>query len=86
MALTQGQLAATLGVGRSYLNRVIHELKSKEIIETRRGRIAVRAVERLRSLACECNSLVSSHFADVLKGVCPAEESEASQVSLASSR
>lgn len=76
MALTQEQLAATLGVGRSYLNRVIHDLKLKEIIETRRGRIAVRSVERLRSLACECNSSVSSHFAEVLRGVYPGADGE----------
>lgn len=76
MALTQEQLAATLGVGRSYLNRIIHDLKFKEIIETRRRRIAVRSVDRLRSLACECNSSVSRHFADVLRGVYPGEDSE----------
>ncbi len=79
MALTQEQLAATLGVGRSYLNRVIHNLRTGEIIETRRGRIAVRSVERLRSLACECNSSVSRHFADVLKGVYPGEDNDGPQ-------
>jgi CRP-like cAMP-binding protein len=74
MALTQEQLAATLGVGRSYLNRVLHELRLNEIIETRRGRIAVRSAEQLRALACECNGSVSRHFAEVLTGVYPAEE------------
>jgi CRP-like cAMP-binding protein len=77
MALTQEQLAATLGVGRSYLNRVISELRLNEIIETRRGRIAVRSVEQLRALACECNNSVSGHFAEVLTGVYPTEEPHA---------
>lgn len=81
MALTQEQLAATLGVGRSYLNRVIHNLRTGEIIETRRGRIAVRSVERLRYLACECNNSVSRHFANVLEGVYPGEDSGVTQVS-----
>jgi len=74
VALTQEQLAAMLGVGRSYLSRVIHDLRAREVIVTRRKRIGVRNVDRLRSLACECNACVSGHFDNVLEGVYPAEE------------
>jgi len=74
LALTQEQLAAMLGVGRSYLSRVIHDLRQRGVIETGRGRIRVRDANGLRSLACECNHAVSQHFDDVLKGVYPAEE------------
>ena len=74
VGLTQEQLAAMLGVGRSYLSRVIHDLRSRGVVETRRGRIAVSNVDGLRALACECNTCVSRHFDDVLKGVYPAEE------------
>jgi hypothetical protein len=74
MALTQEQLATMLGVGRTYLSRVIHDLRKRAIIGTRRGRIAVRDVDGLRDLACECNSAVSRHFDDVLGGVYPASE------------
>ncbi|MGB3042274.1 MAG: Crp/Fnr family transcriptional regulator [Xanthobacteraceae bacterium] len=74
VALTQEQLAAMLGVGRSYLSRVIRDLKERGVIETRRARFGVRDVEGLRSLACECNSATCRHFDDVLKGVYPAEE------------
>jgi len=74
VALTQEQLAAMLGVGRSYLSRIIHDLRAREVIETRRKRIGVRNVDRLRSLACECNACVSGHFDNVLEGVYPAEE------------
>ncbi|MGK6314295.1 Crp/Fnr family transcriptional regulator [Neorhizobium sp. DT-125] len=74
VGLTQEQLAAMLGVGRSYLSRVIQDLRSRKVIETRRGRIGVSNVEGLRALACECNACVSRHFDDVLKGVYPAEE------------
>jgi DNA-binding MarR family transcriptional regulator len=71
VALTQEQLSAMLGVGRSYLSRVIQGLKEREIIETRRGRIGVSDVGRLRALSCECNGAVSRHFNDVLAGVYP---------------
>lgn len=74
VALTQEQLAAMLGVGRSYLSRVIQDLRSRGVIETRRKHIGVRDVDGLRALACECNSCVCRHFDDVLKGVYPAEE------------
>lgn len=74
MALTQEQLAAMLGVGRSYLSRVIQDLRQRGVIETGRARIAVRDVEGLRALACECNAATSRHFHDVLTGVYPAEE------------
>ncbi|MGK9055484.1 Crp/Fnr family transcriptional regulator [Neorhizobium petrolearium] len=74
VALTQEQLAAMLGVGRSYLSRVIQDFRARGVIETHRKRIGVRSVDGLRALACGCNSCVSRHFDDVLKGVYPAEE------------
>lgn len=73
VALTQDQLASMLGVGRSYLSRVIQDLRQRGVIETRRGRIGVRDLEGLRSLACECNTAASRHFDEVLKGVYPVE-------------
>lgn len=74
LALTQEQLAAMLGVGRSYLSRVVRDLKERGVIETRRARFGVRDVEGLRLLACECNAATSRHFDEVLKGVYPGEE------------
>lgn len=73
VALTQEQLAAMLGVGRSYLSRVVQDLRHRGVIETRRGRICIRDVGGLRTLACECNGAVADHFDDVLKGVYPSE-------------
>ena len=73
--LTQEQLAAMLGVGRSYLSRIIQDLRRRDLIETRRGRIGVRSVDDLRALACECNGRVAHHFEDVLQGVYPGDES-----------
>ena len=74
MALTQEQLAAMLGVGRTYLSGVIHDLRKRAVIGTRRGRIAVCDVDSLRTLACECNAAIGRHFDDVLIGVYPAVE------------
>jgi len=76
VALTQEQLAAMLGVGRSYLSRVIQDLRNRGVIETGRARMGVRDLEGLRHLACECNSATSRHFDDVLKGVYPGEKSD----------
>ena len=42
VVLTQEQLAAMLGVGRSYLSRIVQDLKTRRVIETRRVSTAVR--------------------------------------------
>lgn len=75
LSLTQEELSAMLAVGRSYLNRLIGDLRARQIIQTRRGRITIRSVDALRTLACECNTSVSRHFEEVLKGVYPARKS-----------
>jgi DNA-binding transcriptional regulator YhcF (GntR family) len=72
--LTHDQLAAMLGVGRSYVSRVIQIFKAQGILETRRGSILVRNREVLRSRACLCNESVKNHFEEVLRGVYPTEE------------
>ena len=69
--LIQEQLADMLGVGRSYVNRVIQSLKARELIETHRGALTVADPEGLRALACGCQSSVRRHFEEVLKGVYP---------------
>jgi Crp-like helix-turn-helix domain len=69
--LTHEQLATLLGVGRSYTSRVIQIFKSEGILETRRGAIVIRDVERLRLRACQCNESVKNHFEEVLRGVYP---------------
>ena len=71
--LTQDQLAGMLGVGRSYVSRVIQALKAREVIETRRGRVLVSDLQRLRDQSCKCNDLVRRHFDDVIRGVYPTD-------------
>src|SRR5215469_3267848 len=71
--LTHEQLATLLGVGRSYVSRVIQTFKAEGILQTRRGAILVRDRERLAERACLCNEQVKSHFEEVLRGVYPTE-------------
>jgi DNA-binding transcriptional regulator YhcF (GntR family) len=72
--LTHEQLAALLGVGRSYTSRVMQTFKAEGVLETRRGSILIRNREALRIRACRCNESVKNHFEEVLRGVYPAEE------------
>jgi len=69
--MTQEQLAGMLGVGRSYVNRVIQSLKQQGILDTSRGRLCVSDVKRLNNIACECTGSIRHHFEEVLKGVYP---------------
>jgi CRP-like cAMP-binding protein len=77
--LTQEQLASMLGVGRSYVSRVIGTLKAKSILKTVRGGLKIMSLDDLKSASCACNQLVHDHFDEVLKGVYPQEVDTASQ-------
>ncbi|MEZ5923272.1 MAG: Crp/Fnr family transcriptional regulator [Hyphomicrobiaceae bacterium] len=71
IALTQQELATLLGVGRSYVSRVLQKLKHDGLIEIARGNHRVIKVNALRGRSCRCNDSVKSHFDVVLKGVYP---------------
>ena len=74
LPMTQEQLAGMLGVGRSYISRVIQTMKTDRIVKTSRGALIVADAEALRRRACACNDAVRSHFDAVLKGVYPNAE------------
>ncbi|WP_421696056.1 Crp/Fnr family transcriptional regulator [Aestuariivirga sp.] len=69
--LTQERLAAMLGVGRSYISRVIGTFKRDGTLAVRRGHLVVKDEERLKGRACSCHEIVKHHFDTVLKGVYP---------------
>ncbi len=71
VTLTQAQLGGFLGVGRSYVTRVIGRLKEEGILATRRGAIIVLRPRKLRTLSCDCSALVAAHFRAVLEGLYP---------------
>src|SRR4030081_563818 len=58
--LTHEQLATLLGVGRSYISRVIQTFKAEGILQTRRGSILVRNPDALRIRSCLCNDAVKN--------------------------
>ncbi len=71
--MTQEQLAGMLGVGRSYVSRVIQQLKQQHILDTHRGGLVVTDLDGLGRLACGCQASVRRHFDEVLRGVYPDE-------------
>lgn len=73
ISLTQAQLGSLLGVGRSYVTRIVARIKAEGIISTRRGGIRVHHRDRLIAMSCDCNRLVAQHFDQVLQGVYPDE-------------
>lgn len=71
--MTQDQLAEMLGVGRTFVSRVIRQFREQGVIETRRGRLRVSDAEALRGMSCACATAIEAHFEVVLKGVYPQE-------------
>ncbi len=72
--LTQEQISAMIGVGRSYISRVLQLLKARNLLSTRRGSMIVTDLDGLRRLACGCNAAIRRHFDEVLKGIYPTQE------------
>jgi CRP-like cAMP-binding protein len=70
----QEQLAGLLGIGRSYVARVLGGLKARGIVLTMRGRMRIEKINELAAISCNCNKLVKQHFDTVLKGVYPTAE------------
>jgi hypothetical protein len=70
---TQDRLAQTLGVGRSYVSRVIGTLKADGAIRVAPGRITIADRSRLEGHACQCTAAIRFHFDQVLRHVYPPE-------------
>lgn len=69
--MTQEQLAAMLGAGRSYVSRVLADLRGRGVVGTRRGRLVIQDPRALEKLSCACQDQVRRHFEEVLSGVYP---------------
>jgi Crp-like helix-turn-helix domain len=69
--LTQERLSGMLGVGRSYVSRIIGQFKRDGVLKINRGRISILDREKLIQQSCGCNDAVKSHFEAVLAGVYP---------------
>ncbi len=73
LPVTQDQLADMLGVGRSFVSRVLGEMREKGVIESKRGLLTIKDEKKLRSLSCGCTTLIENHFDAVLHGIYPAK-------------
>lgn len=62
LAMTQEDMAELLGVGRTFVNRVIGDLRRDGLIETRRGHMHIKSQAGLKALSCECHQSVERHF------------------------
>lgn len=71
ITLTQAKLGALLGVGRSYVARVIGRFRREGIVATGRGGLRISDPRRLRAIACDCTQVIVDHFDTVLRGVYP---------------
>jgi hypothetical protein len=69
--ITQEQLAETLGVGRTFVTRIVHQLRGEGIIATNRGAITILNKNGLKAKACHCTELIENHYDTVLHGIYP---------------
>jgi CRP-like cAMP-binding protein len=60
--MTQEQLAQMLGVGRTYVARVVGQLRDEGVIETRRGVFIIKDEAALRQKSCRCTTAIGNHF------------------------
>jgi CRP-like cAMP-binding protein len=72
--LTHEQLATLLGVGRSYVSRVIQKFRGARLVETRRKAFLVKNAEGLQAKACSCDAVSKRHFFEVMDGLYPKED------------
>jgi Crp-like helix-turn-helix domain len=71
LEMTQEQLAETLGVGRTYVARVVGQLRDEDVIQTRRGVFIIKDVSALWQRTCGCTTAIANHFDTVLHGIYP---------------
>jgi hypothetical protein len=69
--MTQDQLAQMLGVGRTYVVRVVGQLRDEGVLETRRGVFIIKDEAALRERSCRCTTTIENHFDTVLHGIYP---------------
>lgn len=65
LRLTHEFLAHMLGVQRTSVSSIAHNLQSSGIIAYRRGRIEIVDFDRLRSAACECYRVMQAEYAEL---------------------
>lgn len=69
--MTQEQLAELLGVGRTFVTRVVSRFRESGVISTRRGTFIINDRPRLETMSCACTAAIENHFDTVLHGIYP---------------
>lgn len=72
VGMTQEQLAELLGVGRTFVTRVVSRFRATGVISTRRGTFIVNDQAQLEAMSCACTTAIENHFDTVLHGIYPA--------------
>jgi hypothetical protein len=69
--MTHDQLAETLGGGRTFITRIVRQLRDEGVIDTRRGVFVIKDEAALREKSCRCTTSIEDHFDTVLHGIYP---------------
>ena len=67
LSLTQEFLAHMLGVQRTSIGLIAHNMQAEGIIRYSRGRLEVIDIDRLRASACECYRIVNAEYESLFK-------------------
>jgi hypothetical protein len=60
-----------LGMGRTYVSRVVGQLPGEGVLDTRRGVFIIKNEAELRRRTCHCTAQIENHFDTVLHGIYP---------------
>jgi len=66
VTLTHEELAGLLGIGRTYLTRVLQGLKAEGLLDTARGEVRICDEAGLQKRSCRCNHWLERHYSEVL--------------------
>ncbi|MCJ2037888.1 Crp/Fnr family transcriptional regulator [Methylobacterium sp. J-059] len=69
LPVTHEQLAAMLGVQRTYLTRILSTLQAQGLLRVGRGRITILDRTAMVDAACECHGVVRRHYDTVLGSI-----------------
>lgn len=67
--ITQAQIADSIALRRTTVSVLANQLREKGALSYSRGRIEVRNIEKLRSMACECHGAITSNYRSLLREV-----------------
>nr|WP_029928302.1 Crp/Fnr family transcriptional regulator [Ochrobactrum sp. UNC390CL2Tsu3S39] len=67
--MTHDQLSEMLGVGRTFVTRIVGELRKEGIVHTRRGLFVIKDMNALRRRSCGCSESIEEHYDAVMHGI-----------------